>query len=331
MQKILVICGPTGAGKTAAAIHLATLLNGELVSADSRQVYKEMDIGTGKDLPRKSKIKNLEFNIDFRNKNYELFAYDMFGVPIWMYDVVLPNEDFSVSHFQSLATSVIKNIWSRSKLPILVGGTGFYIDALLNPPDTISVPRNDKLREELLTLSSDALQLKLNTINPQILASMNNSDRNNPRRLVRRIELEVNINTDYMVSKIPVSDVLMIGLTMPKQKLDKKIDARVDARVEDGIIREIQDLLGAGYSWNIPSMSGLGYSQWKTYFEARVGDRKKLIGAIIHEWKTAEQHYAKRQLTWFKKRKTIIWYDSSIVGYERDIAERVNAWYTQSE
>ena len=168
MQKILVICGPTGAGKTAAAIHLATLLNGELVSADSRQVYKEMDIGTGKDLPRKSKIKNLEFNIDFRNKNYELFAYDMFGVPIWMYDVVLPNEDFSVSHFQSLATSVIKNIWSRSKLPILVGGTGFYIDALLNPPDTISVPRNDKLREELLTLSSDALQLKLNTINPQI-------------------------------------------------------------------------------------------------------------------------------------------------------------------
>ena len=328
MQKILVICGPTGVGKTATAIHLATLLNGELVSSDSRQVYKGMDIGTGKDLPKKNRIKNLELRINFRTNNYELFAYDMSGVPIWMYDVVRPGDDFSVSHFQSLAAHVIKNIWSRGKLPILVGGTGFYIDALLNPPDTIAVPRDSKLRKELQTLSAVELRLKLDAISSTILASMNNSDRNNPRRLVRRIEVAMNKSTYRSVNILPAADVLMIGLTAPKQKLDKKIDARVDGRINAGIIQEIKSLLDAGYSWKMSSMSGLGYIQWEKYFDVPVPEQKKLVPSIIQEWKMAEHRYAKRQLTWFQKRKEVCWYDSSVLGYERDIAERVNAWYT---
>jgi len=264
MQKILVICGPTATGKTALAADLAKKFNGELISADSRQVYRGMDLTTGKDRP---------------------------NVPIWLYDVVNPDEEFSVSHWVKLASDVVKNIQERNKLPIVVGGTGLYINALIHPFETIDVPPNKALREKLKTKSILELQNMIER------GDMNNSDWNNPRRLIRRIEI------GEMKSKNPnkgMYDVLSIGLTAPLQELYRRIDARMDARIQAGLKDEIRCL--QNYSSELPSMSAIGVN---------------------------EHAYAKRQLTWFRKQKDIRWFDLTHEGYIGEIESVVHSWYTK--
>lgn len=299
MNKLLIVCGPTASGKTALAVSLAKRFNGELISADSRQVYVGMDIGTGKD------IQSLQ------------------GVPIKMYDVVSPNESFSVSMYRRLALESIRNIQKKRKLPIVVGGTGLYIDSLLQSASTYYIPPNIQLRSTLHDYSIDQLQDELMSLAPEILRGMNNSDRNNPRRLIRKIEIAKAGTTPKYIDTSRKSANLIIGVRSELTTIQQSISRRVEERMKDGFLHEVQSLLEHGVTWDMPAMSGLGYAQMKGVFEGT----KKLPTAIA-EWKTKEFQYAKRQLTWFKKNKEIHWFDPSQSDYLENIEQRVSAWYT---
>lgn len=264
MKKILVICGPTATGKTALAASLAHRFGGELVSADSRQVYRGMDVTTGKERP---------------------------DVPIWLYDVVDPDEEFSVSQWVKLASQAVSDIHKRNKLPIIVGGTGLYIQALLRPFETMNIPPDNKLREKLQKLSVDELQKMVPREN------MNNSDWNNPRRLIRKIEI---INGDKQYSKKPNWDVYTIGLTAPLSTLDVRIDKRLKARKAAGLDKEIATLRQK-YRAQVPAMSAIDLN---------------------------EHAYARRQLTWFKKQNDIHWFDITKERWVIEVEKLVSSWYT---
>lgn len=266
MHKLLVICGPTATGKTKLAAKLAKECNGELVSADSRQVYRGMDLTTGKDRP---------------------------DVPIWLYDVVNPDQEFSVSHWVKLARRAISDIHDRSKLPILVGGTGLYIKAMLEPFETINIPRNEKLRQQLDSLTVPELQQVTTR------GSMNNSDWNNPRRLIRKIEITTSKKSPQNITHF---DALIIGLTAPIRYLDKQIDRRLKKREKQGLYAEIQKLRKK-YSPNLPSMSAIGIN---------------------------EHAYVRRQITWFKKQHGILWFDITKKDAVKNIIKEVHTWYTDT-
>lgn len=297
MNKVLVITGPTATGKTALAVSLAKQLNGELVSADSRQVYRGMDIGTGKD------IDSLE------------------GIPMHLYDVVDPNESFNISLYLEKAHASIIDILKRKKLPIIVGGSGLYIQALLHP-FTIHVAPNEKLRNELSLLTKEALQKKLQEVGNTYWETLNSSDRENPRRLIRKIEIAMAKQKEVPQEKTHF-DVLQIGLKTDASVLYARIDERVEKRVTQGVIAEIQKLLDAGYSWELPAMSGLGYRQWKPYFDGIAAKE-----AVIQKWKFDEHAYARRQMTWFRKDKTIQWFDIGQSDALGAIESLVTSWYT---
>lgn len=180
-HKLLVICGPTATGKTALGIYLAKKFEGELVSADSRQVYKGMDIGTGKDLPGNSKL-------EIRNSKLG-GSYKVAGVPIWGYDLISPKEEFSVARYIKIAGKIIKDIWERDKLPILAGGTGLYIKGVVDGIPTAFIPKNIALRESLGKRGVRELFEILAEMDAVKAASLNISDKKNPRRLVRAIEI----------------------------------------------------------------------------------------------------------------------------------------------
>lgn len=200
MNELLVICGPTATGKTALAAALAKEFNGELLSADSRQVYRGMDLITNKERP---------------------------DVPVWLYDVVDPGEEFSVSHWVKLARERIADIRKRKKLPIVVGGSGLYINALIHPFETIDVPPDKKLRERLRNKTVQELQQMT------IRGNMNDSDWNNPRRLIRKIE-----TAGKLVKRVSGESALIIGLTAPLSVLYKRIDERLEERVRAGMKEE---------------------------------------------------------------------------------------------
>lgn len=330
MNTALVICGPTATGKTALATLLAKRINGELVSADSRQIYKDMDIGTGKDLPLNSKIQITNFKCIFKDISYTLPVYQLHDVPIWMLDVIHPNENFSISHYVTLARQVIADILKRKKTPIIVGGTGQYIDALIHPPQSINISPDPALRLELSGLSMQELQKKLSALNASAWEGMNNSDKNNPRRLTRRIEIELAQGKEGFIRDSSIDIFLeahFIGLTTNSADLYRKIDERVDARVSGGIISEIEKLSSLGYSWDLPSMSGLGYKEWKSYITQGKSEAHKL--EAIQKWKYDEHAYARRQMTWFKKNSQISWFDITSASLIQDVTENVLPWYTK--
>lgn len=284
MKKILIICGPTATGKTKLAANLAKKFSGELISSDSRQVYEGMDIVTGKDRPK--------------------------GVKIYGYDLVKPDQDFSVAHFIKYARALINQISLQGKLPILVGGTGLYLNSLINPPQTLTVPPDWFLRRKLEQFSARKLLKILKKLNPQKVAQMNHSDQLNPRRLIRAIEvaqsfsLQVpNLQADF--------DVFWLGLTADKTTLAERIETRVKQRLKAGAIREWQRLKKK-YRPDLPSMSANGYRQ--------LPDVKK--------WIQAEQQYARRQLTWFKKNSHIHWFDVT-KAIQFPVVNLVKAWYTK--
>lgn len=320
MNKLLIICGPTATGKTAMGIALAKKYNGEIISADSRQVYRYMDIGTGKDVGRANRLAKGKQCI-YKGKQYGLGNYRVDGVPIWMLDVVNPDEPFTVSQYSYLAGSLIKDVLRRKKLPIVVGGTGLYIRSLVAPFD-VQVAPDEALRQSLSSYSLKNLQEKLQEVGKDLWNAMNESDRKNPRRLIRKIEIAKGKQQKTNVVKNPY-DVCKIGLRMERKALYGKIDSRVEKRVSEGMEQEIRMLLAKGYGWDLPSMSGLGYRQWKTYIE---GTGTKEEG--IRRWKFAEHGYARRQLTWFRRDATIHWFDVQKTGVQKDIESIVASWYT---
>lgn len=291
MKKLLVICGPTATGKTALGVKLAKRFSGEIVSADSRQVYKGMDIGTGKDLP----------------------ALD--GTPAWLLDVVSPNKQFSVANYLKLAWGAIEDIWARGKLPIIVGGTGFYIKAITEGIGTLGIPPDWKLRKKLESYRVTELQNLLKKKDPQRWEKMNRSDRENPRRLIRAIEVAgKQLKTEHC--KL---DALFIGLTAPYAILYRRIDERVDKRIGEGIEEEIRGLAKKGYNFkNSVLGTTIGYCEWE---DAKPRDQ------IIKQWKFDEHDLARRQMTWFKKNKQINWFNIDRPDWEKKVEKTVKKWY----
>ncbi len=329
MNRLLVIGGPTAVGKTALGIKLAKKFKGEIISADSKQVYRYMNIGTGKDI-----AENSIFNFIAANKldnhcpikNYVIGYYLLDGIPVWLLDVCKPDQEFSVAHFVKFAIKVVKNIWERGKLAIVVGGTGFWIKALLDGVDSMGIPPDWQLREELKHLGTEKLREILHELNPQRLEKMNRSDQHNPRRLIRAIEISkeqsLKIKKNYP-EKLKIDKLLMISLkTKDPQSLYKKIDKRVVKRIKQGVIKEIEGLLKKGYSWKLPAFSAAGYGVWQDYFK-----KKKSLAETCRRWQLQEHGLARRQLTFFKKDKRIKWFQVD-QPYYRQIEKLVKQWYS---
>jgi tRNA dimethylallyltransferase len=312
MKKLLVICGPTATGKTSLALDLARRYNAEIISADSRQVYKGMDIGTGKDLPQ---------NLKSKKEGY----YEIAGVKVWGYDMADPKKGFSVAQYIKIARKAVSEIWTRSRLPIVVGGTGFYIKGLVEGIPTANVKPNPKLRKSLLEKGPEELFEILAQTDPLKAGSLNASDRKNPRRLIRAIEVALNRPRVGSSGSKLTEDTLFIGLYAPKELSDKIIDLRVEARVSSGIEKEIKTLLLEGVKWGSQAMHSLGYKQWEGYFKSP--NKVSRMGAI-QNWKLEERAYAKRQMTWFKKDKRIKWFDISKDDYKKNIEKLVKIWYS---
>lgn len=280
-DKLLVVCGPTATGKTALAVRLAKTFNGELVSADSRQVYREMNIGTGKD--------------------YE----DLRGEKIWMYDIVNPDEAFSISQYKMMAIRAISDIHARGKLPIIVGGSGLYIKSLVSDLETLSIPPDNALRTKLQDASISELQTY---IHPDVLSGMNNSDKNNPRRLIRKIE--ITNNAKKISHQSVLFDTLTLGLNTSMEEIERRIKHRISKRIQQGVLCEFETLRKK-YG-NIPALQAPGYKS-------------------VDAWQTDEIAYAKRQMTWFKKDTTIRWFDATDINLIEKVEHEVFAWYTISD
>lgn len=331
MKKVLVICGPTATGKTKLAVHLIKLLSstekemvGEIVSVDSRQVYQKMDIGTGKDLPSGVKLIYPETSL----KKKGIGCYKVSDVRIWGYDLVSPKDDFSIASYLRKIIPVIKNIISRDKMPVLVGGSGLYLKALVDGVPTAFIPRDENLRRRLADFSSLELFEKLAQLDPEKAASLNLSDRKNPRRLIRAIEVaqwRVNNFGRKISFRLPWNknfDFLFIGLRPPIPVLRQRIEKRVDERLKSGFEEEVLGLLKSGIDWSYHSMDTLGYKNIKSYLAGEV--KKK---DMIKSWVNDEFAYAKRQITWFKKDKRINWFDISCDGWIKKVEKMMENWY----
>ena len=284
MKKILIICGPTGTGKTKLAVTMAKAMDGELINADSRQVYIGLDALTGKD----------------RSKE----------IRIWLYDVLPPDQEFSVLHFVRLASQAIEDIHKRGKLPIVVGGTGFYFRALTTSIDTIAVSPNAALRKTLNAKSPEALGRQLQRVNQARWGTMNDSDRKNPRRLIRAIEVAMSESCVPLMK--PSYDTLWVGLTASLAVLKERITRRVSKRF-DKAATEVRDglplILGAD-----PLLSFVHGESTKE--------------EALRDWARREYQYAKRQLTWFRKENAIHWFDVNTIDYQKEVEALVRGWYT---
>lgn len=319
MDKLLTIVGPTSLGKTTLALQIARKFDGEIISADSRQVYKDLDIGTGKDIPQKT---------GYYQKGPKLGGfYLVSGVPLWGYDLVPSDGKFSVGQYAGIARRVIRDVWFRKKLPILVGGTGLYIKGVLDGIETSGIPQNRRLREALSGRNVKDLFDHLANLDTARAALLNLSDRNNPRRLIRAIEIaEWNlIKHKRIVRKAKpfskTADVLIIGLTAPKKFIHERIRERIAKMINQGLEEEIESLLKK-MSWTDQAMTSLGYRQWKDYFS---GEKTK--SEVIASWFRDEKDYARRQMVWFKSDKRIVWFDVTTRRYPSDVEKEINKWY----
>jgi tRNA dimethylallyltransferase len=276
MNKVICVVGPTATGKTKKAIELFHESPSILVSADSRQVYRTMDIVTGKDHPQ--------------------------NITLYGIDIVDPDRDCSVSVWHDSVIPHIQQAWGEGKQVIVVGGTGLYVKAITDGIETMSVPINQSLRDQLSQLPMTELQDSLKELNEQKFLSMNNSDVNNARRLVRAIEVaKSSIN---LVSTNPDLDRSMIGLKYSDLTVQQtKVHARVLSRLQAGALEETKTLL-TKYDSSLKSMTAIGY---KSIISHLVGELS--YDQMIENWVSDEMAYVKRQLTWFNK-QSVVWYDA---------------------
>ena len=317
-NKILCIVGPTATGKTDVGISLAKKLNGEIIACDSRQVYKDLDIGTGK-MPG--------VDVPYERKDR---CWIIDGVPVWGYDMVFATSQYDVSQYVSDIKEVIADVVSRGKLPIIVGGTGLYLKGLLSGFGQMGVPVDLALREELEQLSLNDIQNYLRKIDQEQFQLLNDSEKHNKRRLIRKIEIEllkdtVKENVEDGIAKD--FDVLKVGLETKREVLYDRIDLRVVKRVESGMIEEADGLHRNGLTFNRMRELGLEYRMLADFLEGKIKTKAEFIEKLqfkIHQ-------YAKRQLTWFKVDKEIVWFDILETTRESSrlspVEEYVLDWY----
>jgi tRNA dimethylallyltransferase len=316
MKKVLYIVGSTATGKTNQALLLAEKYNANLISADSRQVYKYMDIGTGKDIPKGFKQKK----INVKSNIYT--TYQKGNLTIWGYDFVLPSQDFSIALYKRLIDPIIKYLHENNILPIIVGGTGLYANVIENPPASLSIPINQTLRSNLANHSVEQLQACLRKADSKKYNAMNHSDINNKRRLIRAIEIANNPAKKIIKSKRYNS--LWIGLTANQKDIEKSIKNRVKQRVDNGFAKEFKFLIKEKLLIkDSQAASATGYKQWFEYYQGKISQDE-----AIKKWIFAEKQYAKRQQTWFKKQDQIVWFDTNQKGARESVVQKVKNWYS---
>ncbi len=307
MNRVIVIAGPTASGKTNLSIELAKRLNGEIISADSMQIYKLMDIGTAK--PTKD---------------------EMQGIKHYLIDEVLPNDEFNVVKFKELAEKYIEEIIAKGKLPIIVGGTGLYISSLIDNINFSESQCDWELREALKNeaeeFGAEYLHDKLKQVDEE---AANNIHPNNIKRVIRALEV-------YNQTKKPISyhneiskgvpskyQFILIGLTMDRQYLYERINMRVDIMLDNGLVDEVKKLVELGFSDSITSMQGIGYKEILAYLE---GNNK--LEEAVEIIKRDSRRYAKRQLTWFRRIKEIKWFNIDNYGNNHIIIDDVINYIT---
>ncbi|MFA5831621.1 MAG: tRNA (adenosine(37)-N6)-dimethylallyltransferase MiaA [Candidatus Paceibacterota bacterium] len=284
LPKILAIAGPTSSGKSDLAVFLAQKWNGEIVSADSRQVYRGLDIATGK-----------------------ITKKEMHGIPHHLLSVVDPKEQYAVSHFKRDAEKAVDDILSRGKLPILCGGTGQYMDAVTENFIAPQTKPDPKLRRKLEAKNTDELFAELKKLDP---ARANTIDRHNPRRLIRAIEIATAEGSVPQISKTPKKyNALKIAIATDKETLQARIWDRVLKRIEQGMVEEAEKLRRGGLTFERMKELGLEYRYLAEYLEGKI-TLEKMKEEIFFK----DRQYAKRQLTWWKRDPNIHWFPLS----ERD-------------
>lgn len=313
MKKILIIVGATSTGKTDLALRLAKKFDGELVACDSRQVYRGLDIGTGKLPGQPAKI----------TKGDGFWEID--GIKIWMYDVVVFKKQYTIYDYVKDASRVIDKILKRGKLPIIVGGSGLYLKALIEGLPNLSIPVDLKIRKELERLSLGNLQKKLQKLSPKKWEGMNNSDRQNSRRLVRAIEIiSIGFTSDNGSKGLLRGSfkTLKIGLTAERDILYKRIDERVISRINQGMLNEAKKLQTKGLTLKRMKQLGLEYGILADFLEGKIREQEliKIMQSKIHG-------FARRQLTWFKKEKEVTWFDVTDKNYIKKIDKLTSKWY----
>ncbi len=277
LPKILVVCGPTATGKSDLAVELALAFNGEVISADSRQTYKGLDIGAGK-----------------------ITKAEMKGVPHHLLDVIDPKKIYSVEKFKDDGKKAIDDILHRGKLPIICGGTGFYIDALVSGEEFPAVPPNPKLRAALAKKTPEALIKMISKLDPKRAKAL---DPYNKVRIIRAIEIAKVLGFVPKVKRKTRYETLYIGLTTERETLRKRIHDRLLKRIDAGMINEVKELRTKGLSWKRLHSFGLEYR-----YVALLLQNKLSQSEMLEKLEIEIAQFAKRQMTWFKRNKNVRWF-----------------------
>ncbi len=284
-NKLIVILGPTACGKTRLATGLAAKFGGEIVSADSRQVYRGMDVGTGKDLA-----------------DYQVGKKQ---IPYHLIDIISPKSEFNVAKYQHLAYQAIDGILRRGKVPFLVGGTGLYLDAVIGGYVFSPAASADlAIREKLSALPLPRLLSLLKETDPKTYKII---DKKNRRRIERALEIYFcsgRPKSARLKNKKPDYDILILGIKFPLEEIYRRIDSRLESRLQEGMIKEVETLRQSGVSWKRLDEFGLEYRWVAAYLRGKISHESLIAGL-----KNAIHHFAKRQLTWFKRNKAIKWVD----------------------
>jgi len=297
LKPLIVILGPTASGKTDLAIKLAKKFKGEIVSADSRQIYKGMDIGTAKPKYQKSKMTRRGAVSGYKNQKYVL---KIKNISHYLIDIIRPDRQFNVALYKKRAIGAIKAIIKRKKVPFLVGGTGLYISSIVDNIDFPTVAPQSKLREKLEKKSTRELFKIYKKLDP---AGAKFIDKKNKRRLVRAVEVSLITKKPFWIQrqkKELLFKILQIGLKPSKKELKKRIEKRTEEMIKSGLEKEVRELVRK-YGWN-SALQTIGYQEWKEYFDNKISKEEVEELIVLHTLQ-----FARRQMTWFRKDRRIYW------------------------
>ncbi len=314
LPKIIAVVGTTASGKSDMALDLAKKFNGEVISADSRQIYKEMDIGTNKEPGKlvhteRNDVKHWVFD-EYEDKLEQMSSplslqeavesvYEVDGIPHYMMSVVSPADVLTLAHFQTLAFGIIEDIIQRGKTPILVGGTSLYTSAILENWQIPEVEPDKELRNELDRLSDVELIRYLDAVDSK---STKKIDLTNRRRMIRAIEIAVQGRMNKSLNKLdPKYQPLYLAPTIDREEVYDRINQRVDKMVELGLVEEVK-AVGEKYGYDVVAMTGHAYQQIGKYLQGEWS-----LEQALEESKKVTRHYAKRQLTWWRKHGDVRW------------------------